>query len=71
LELGAQLTQEALDRICSAFAGAVLSLLLAEYGFGADGLDKPEALVSIGLFLSLALAAAMRMRARPKSDASA
>ena len=55
--------QRVLDRLCVAFAGAVLGLLLAEYGFGAKGLHEPKSVVSAGLYLSLAALATVRIRA--------
>lgn len=50
-----------LDRASVAFAGAVLALLLAEYGFGAKGLARPEDLAYGGLVLSAGALGVIRM----------
>jgi hypothetical protein len=64
--------QKVLDRLSVAFAGAVLGFLLAEHGFGAKGLDKPEDLAYGGLILALGALGIVKMTAAdspsPESD---
>ena len=52
--------QRALDGLSMIFAGAVLALLLAKYGYGATGLDKPQNIAYAGLILSLGALALLR-----------
>ncbi|WP_062765539.1 hypothetical protein [Sphingopyxis terrae] len=55
--------QTALDRLSIALAGAVLGLLLAEYGYGVQGLEKPENLAYGALVLTLGALGIVRMTA--------
>jgi hypothetical protein len=52
--------QRVLEVASIAFAGANLGLLLAEHGYNVGGLDKPEELASIALYLTLAALGTLR-----------
>ncbi len=55
--------QTALDRLSIAFAGAVLGLLLAKYGYDVQGLEKSENLAYGALVLTLGALGIVRMTA--------
>ena len=62
--------QKVLDRASVAFAGAVLGFLLAEYRFGAKGLDRPEGLAYGGLILTLGALGIVRLTSTQASQSS-
>ena len=48
--------------IAVGFAGATLGLLVAKYGFGASGVDRPETVAWVGFVLSFGAYITLRMR---------